>query len=176
MEVAPLCATLCDPMDCVIPWTVWSHGLCDPMDCSLPWMYSSIHGIFQARVLQWLAISFSRGSSQPRDWTQVSNPGLPHCRQMTTLYARQQKRHRHALREQHWDMYVTICETDHQPKFDAWNRALKAGAPGQPMGWGGEGGRREVWNEGTHVHPCLIHVTVWRKPSQYRQVISLQLK
>ena len=35
--------------------------LCDPMDCSLPG--SSIHGIFQARVLEWVAISFSRGSS-----------------------------------------------------------------------------------------------------------------
>ena len=44
--------------------------LCDPMDCSLPG--SSVHGIFQARVLEWVAISFSRGSSQPRDWTQVS--------------------------------------------------------------------------------------------------------
>ena len=44
--------------------------LCNPMDCSLP--VSSIHGIFQARVLEWVAISFSRGSSQPRDWAQVS--------------------------------------------------------------------------------------------------------
>ena len=40
------------------------------MDCSLPG--SSLHGIFQARVLEWVAISFSRGSSQPRDWTWVS--------------------------------------------------------------------------------------------------------
>ena len=39
--------------------------LCDPMDCSLP--VSSVHGIFQARVLQWVAIPFSRGSSQLRD-------------------------------------------------------------------------------------------------------------
>ena len=45
--------------------------LCDPMDCSLP--CSSIHGIFQARVLEWGAISFSRGSSQSRDRTQVSH-------------------------------------------------------------------------------------------------------
>ena len=45
--------------------------LCDPMDCSLPG--SSIHGIFQARVLEWVAISFSRGSSQPEDRTQVSH-------------------------------------------------------------------------------------------------------
>ena len=41
--------------------------LCDPMDCSLPG--SSIHGIFQARILEWVAISFSRGSSRPRDRT-----------------------------------------------------------------------------------------------------------
>ena len=41
------------------------------MDCSLPG--SSIHGIFQARVLKCVAISFSRGSSRPRDWTQVSH-------------------------------------------------------------------------------------------------------
>ena len=40
-------------------------------DCSLPG--SSIHGIFQARILEWVAISFSRGSSQPRDWTQISH-------------------------------------------------------------------------------------------------------
>ena len=48
--------------------------LCDPMDCSLPG--SSLHGILQARVLEWVAISFSSGSSQPRDWTRVSRiPG-----------------------------------------------------------------------------------------------------
>ena len=45
--------------------------LCDPMDCSLPG--SSVHGIFQARVLEWVAISFSSGSSWPRDGTQVSH-------------------------------------------------------------------------------------------------------
>ena len=44
--------------------------LCDPRDCSPPG--SSVHGIFQARVLEWVAISFSRGSSQLRDWTLVS--------------------------------------------------------------------------------------------------------
>ena len=42
------------------------------MDCSPPG--SSIHGIFHARILEWVAISFSRGSSQPRDWTLV--PGV----------------------------------------------------------------------------------------------------
>ena len=44
--------------------------LCDPMDCSLPG--SSVHGIFQARILEWVAISFSKRSSRLRDWTRVS--------------------------------------------------------------------------------------------------------
>ena len=44
--------------------------LCDPMVCSL--LGFSVHGIFHARVLEWVTISFSRGSSRPRDWTQVS--------------------------------------------------------------------------------------------------------
>ena len=45
--------------------------LCNPMNCSLPG--SSVHGIFQAGILEWVAISFSRGSSQPRDQTWVSH-------------------------------------------------------------------------------------------------------
>ena len=45
--------------------TLWN-----PLDYSLPG--SSVHGIFQARVLEWVVISFSRGSSQPRDRTRVS--------------------------------------------------------------------------------------------------------
>ena len=53
-EVAQSCPTLCNPMDCCLP------GF-------------SVHGIFQARVLEWVAISFSRGSSRPRDRTSVSH-------------------------------------------------------------------------------------------------------
>ena len=52
--------------------------LCDPMDCSPP--SSSVHGILQARILEWVSISFSRVSSWPWDW----NLGLLLCRQ--TLY------------------------------------------------------------------------------------------
>ena len=44
--------------------------LCDPVDCSLP--DSSVHGILQARILEWVAMPSSRGSSWPRDWTWVS--------------------------------------------------------------------------------------------------------
>ena len=43
---------------------------CDPMNCSPPG--SSVHGIFQARIVGWVAISYSKGSSQPRDQTNVS--------------------------------------------------------------------------------------------------------
>ena len=50
--------------------------LCNHMDCSL--RCSSVHGIFQARVLEWVAISFSRGSFGPRDWTQVSHIASRH--------------------------------------------------------------------------------------------------
>ena len=53
--VAKLCPTHCDPMDCIY---------------SPPG--SSVHGIFQAQVLEWVSISFSRGSSQPRDQTRIS--------------------------------------------------------------------------------------------------------
>ena len=52
-EVAQSCPTLCDPVDCIPP-------------------DSSVHGILQARILERVAISFSKGSSLPRDQTQVS--------------------------------------------------------------------------------------------------------
>ena len=53
-EVAQLCPTLCNPMDCRL-------------------LGSSIHGVFQARILEWIVISISRRSARPRDWTQVSH-------------------------------------------------------------------------------------------------------
>ena len=56
---------------------------CNPMDCSLPG--SSDHGILQARILQWVAISFSRGSSP----TQGSNLSLLRCKQTLNLLSHQ---------------------------------------------------------------------------------------
>ena len=53
-EVAQLCPTLCDPVNYSLPG-------------------SSVHGIFQGGILEWVSISFSRGSSQPRDRTQASH-------------------------------------------------------------------------------------------------------
>ena len=45
-------------------------ALCNPMDCSPPGF--SVHGILQARILEWVAVSSSRGFSRPRDWTWIS--------------------------------------------------------------------------------------------------------
>ena len=67
-EVAQLCLTLCDPMD----YSLQS---------------SSVHGIFQARVLEWVAISFSRGSSWPRDRTQITRIAGRHFTVWTTREA-----------------------------------------------------------------------------------------
>ena len=60
------------PSSLEVKWSEFAQScltLCDPMDCSL--LGSSIDGIFRAKVLEWVAISFSRGSSWPRDRTQV---------------------------------------------------------------------------------------------------------
>ena len=60
-------------------WLLSHVWLCNPMNWSLSG--SSVHGFFQARMLEWVAISFSRGSSWPKNWTLVSRTV---CRQ--TLY------------------------------------------------------------------------------------------
>ena len=49
----------------------WCPNLCNPMDYSPP--TSSVHGISQARILEWVAMPSSRGSSWPKDWTSVSS-------------------------------------------------------------------------------------------------------
>ena len=60
----------------LIDWKKWSDvsqscsTLCNPMNYSLPG--SSVHGLFHARIMEWVAISFSRRSSRPRDRTHVS--------------------------------------------------------------------------------------------------------
>ena len=66
--------------------------LCNPLDCSPPG--SSVHGISQARILEWVAISFSKGSSPPRDQTRVS------CIGRWIL-------HHQATREAHGTMYLS---------------------------------------------------------------------
>ena len=57
-------------MMCVCICAHWCPTLCNPMDCNTPG--SSVDGIIQARILKWIAISFSRGSSPPSDQTRLS--------------------------------------------------------------------------------------------------------
>ena len=102
--------------------------LCDPMDCSPPG--SSVHEIFQARILEWIAISFSKVSSRPRDGTHVScvfctagrffttaPPGKPpvehallhKCVLMTGNTAHPNHRHLHAVFRTENERCVVIC-------------------------------------------------------------------
>ena len=93
ISVTQSCPTLCDPMNRSTPGLPVHHQLpeftqthvhrvgdaiqpsqscrtlCNPMDCSPPGF--SVHEILQARILEWVAVSFSRGSSWPRDQTWV---------------------------------------------------------------------------------------------------------
>ena len=107
-----------------------------------------------------------------------------------TLYAKLKMRHRYIeqtfglygirwgwddLREQHRNMYIIKCETNHQSRLDAWDKCSELVHWDDPEGWDGEGGGRGGSGWGTHVNPWLIHVTVWQKTLQYCKVISLQL-
>ena len=100
---------------------------------------------------------------------------------MMTLDVRQQKRQRckeqtfglygrsrgwEDLRQWHWNMYIIICEINHESRFIVRDRLLRAGALGWPwgMGWGGRWEAMSGW--GTHVNPWLIHVNVGQKNHQ----------
>ena len=63
-----VCACICVRV-CVFSAAHSCLTLCDSTDCRLPDF--SVHGIFQGRILEWGAIPYSRGSSQPKDWTHV---------------------------------------------------------------------------------------------------------
>ena len=63
LTVHPICGILCVCAQSCL-------RLCNPLDCSLPG--SSVHGILQARILEWVAISYSRGSFQSWDQTHIS--------------------------------------------------------------------------------------------------------
>ena len=97
----------------------FSLTVCDPVDCSPPG--SSVHGILQAKIVEWVAISFSRGSSLPRNQTNISYVS---CIGEQVLY------HQHHLENLSWayihrkasskKMHATQCSLQHylkQPKY-----------------------------------------------------------
>ena len=64
-----LCKTASNKFVCVL-CAQSCPTLCNPLDCSPPG--SSVHGISQARILEWVAISYPKGSSRPRDQTSIA--------------------------------------------------------------------------------------------------------
>ena len=112
VKVAQSCPTLCVQYMC----------------CSLPG--SSVHGILQARILERVAVPFSRGSSQPRD----QNPSLPHCRQTPHLLSHQGS---------------TSSSGEREPKNKWWK-------PKMVMGWERRVNQREINrdNLATGHWPC----------------------
>ena len=72
------------------------------------------------------------------------------------------------LREQHWNVCITICKTDGQCGFADDVRGSGSGLADKLKGWGGRCRR-----EGTYVHLWLIHVDVWWKPTQYCKAVII---
>ena len=93
----------------------WYLILCNPMDCSPSG--SSVHGIFQARILEWVAISFSRRSSWLRDWTQLSHIAA----RFVTVWATRE--------DQAWGLSALILFAELEDHF--LREAIKLPWPGQ---------------------------------------------
>ena len=70
-------------------------------------------------------------------------------------------------------MYIIICESDRQPRFDAWTGCSGLVHWDDPEGWDGEGGRRGVWDG--HMYTRGGFMSMFGK-NHYNIVISLQLK
>ena len=117
--------------------------LCDPMDYT-------VHGILQARILEWVAFPFSRGSSQPRDWTRVS------CiagRFFTNWAMREaQSRHNSSYRFQGkecktgWGTSSVVAGRCTRPVSREHNKCLCAGEGSEGLSLGAESTRSE------HLH------------------------
>ena len=111
------------------------------MDCSLPGSY--VHGLFQARTLEWVAISFSRGSSRPRDQTPVTciTNGLLHCRQILYWLSHQESLKRINWIHTHNPVHPSmLSHFSHVQLFETlWNVAHQA-----PLSMGFP--RQEYWS------------------------------
>ena len=143
---------------------------------------SSVHGISQARILEWVAIIFSRGPSQPGmepvalQYAESNVSSEKETQTYRTDFGTLWEKARVG-----WSERIALKHVYYQ----LWNRSpvqvwcmrqvLRAGALGWPrgMGWGGRWEGGSGW--GTHVNAQLIHINVWQKPLQYCKVISLQL-
>ena len=106
--------------------TLWCPTLRDPMNYT-------VHGIFQARILEWVDFPFSRGSSQPRDWTQVSPAG-----RFFTSWATKEANTSTWIQTPkswlNWSWELSLVSPKKRPW--CWER-LRAGGEGDDRGWDG---------------------------------------
>ena len=127
--------------------------LCDPRNCSPP--ASSVHGILQARIQEWVAIPFSRGSSWPRDWTQISCTAGGFFTVWTTREAsrRMCTGYMHLLRCFTWGAWTFV---DFGSCRESWNQS-PADTKGQ-----GYSQSPEHWPAQSHQHmTAVITVLTW---------------
>ena len=143
--------------------------LCDPTDWSPP--SSSDQDIFQARILEYIAISYSRRLSRPRDQTYVSvSPALA-----GRFFATSATWEAHDTQQnwkKTWSQGLPVpssCDCWHDKMMTVIKKKKKKGERGWEVG-----GRFK--REGTYVCLWLIHAVEWQKPSQYYKAIILQLK
>ena len=133
--------------------------LCDPVDCSPPG--SSIRRILQARVLEWVASSFSRGSSQPRDRTQVSCITGRHFKLWATRGAR-------FLIRTFWKHRDLVSLSQHLPlrpvMISNWTSTQSKGKAGMEMkGWDGtllHDKHQLLWEQ--ESQSCAVHIDITR--------------
>ena len=101
--------------------------LCDPMDCNPTG--SSVHGIFQARILEWVAIAYSRGTSWPRDQTCISC--VSYIGRQILYHWITWDVHKHIQRQRKVsvseDVTTITCDTTitSQPLWILWNRGIR---------------------------------------------------
>ena len=117
----------------------WSRSVVSdslrPVDCSPP--SSTVHGILQARILQWVAISFSRGSSRPKDRTQVSHIAGRHFNLCATREALKYKNtvsQKTSYRDTELQIQVLTSKISREERKPGWKKK------GEEAGEGGERG------------------------------------
>ena len=142
--------------------------LCDPIDCSLSG--SSVHGILQARILEWIAIPSSRGSSEPRDQTCISC--LLHWQAGSLPLAPPGKP---ALVAQWWGIYPQ-CRGGGRYRFNPWVRKVPWRRKWQPTAVflpGKSYGQRNLVGYSPWGHkqldttePAHTHMRIWHLPAE----------
>ena len=80
------------------------------------------------------------------------------------------------LREEHWNIYITIYKIDSQWEFAVWHRNPKLVLCVNLEGWDGREVGGMFKNKGTYVYLWLIHVDIWHKSTQHCKIVILKLK